>query len=138
MSRLYVETSAVLRALLEGDATLRAKLSDAEGVTSALTFVEATRALSRALRDGRIEPRQAREVERWLASFERSWDVLQLDEPVLRRARGDLPGEPVRTLDAIHLASLRDLDEELGVPAVASCDERVRQNAAAWGFSLVP
>lgn len=114
----------------------RKELTELAGLTSALTFVEAARAVSRALREGRIDARQAREVERWLAAFERAWDVLAIDDSVLRRAREELPIEPVRTLDAIHLASIRDLDEELGGLVVASCDDRVRRNAEALGFEV--
>jgi len=57
---------------------------------------------------------------------------------VLRRAREELPEEPVRSLDAIHLACLRVLDDELGGFEVASCDDRVRRNATALGFAVVP
>lgn len=136
--RLYVETSALLRALLEGDEALRQTLSGAALFTSALTFVEAARAISRARREGRLDAREAREVERQLAAFERSCDTLSLDEPVLRRAREVFPEEPVRSLDALHLASVRVLDEELGAVEVATCDERVRRNALALGFGVVP
>ena len=138
MSRLYVETSALLRALLEGDAPLRARLTGAEVVTSALTFTEAARALARARREGRLDARQAREVERWLAAFERSWDVLAVDSPVLGRARDDLPVEPVRMLDAIHLASALELDESFGGLTVVSCDDRIRRNAEALGLPVAP
>jgi predicted nucleic acid-binding protein len=138
MSRLYVETSALLRALLEGDAPLRARLTGAEVVTSALTFTEAARALARARREGRLDARQVREVERWLAAFERSWDVLAVDHPVLDRARGELPAEPVRTLDAIHLASILELDESFGALTVVSCDDRIRRNAEALGLPVAP
>ncbi len=44
----------------------------------------------------------------------------------------------MRSLDAIHLASVLVLDEELGDFAVVSCDDRVRRNAAALGLPLVP
>ena len=135
---LYVETSALLRALLEGDGALRAALSGEGLYTSALTFVEAARAVGRARREGRLDARAAREAERQLAAFERSCDVLALGDDVLRRAREELPEEPVRSLDAIHLASLRLLDDELGGFELASCDDRVRRNAAALGFALVP
>jgi predicted nucleic acid-binding protein len=138
VSRLYVETSALLRALLEGDAALRGRLAAAAGVTSALTFVEAARAVARARRERRLDARQAREVERWLAAFERAWDVLAVDEPVLRRARADQPAEPVRTLDALHLASLCELDEALGDVELASCDDRVRRNGEALGIAVIP
>jgi predicted nucleic acid-binding protein len=135
--RLYVETSALLRVLLEGDDGLRPALSGEGLFTSALTFVEAGRAIARARREGRLEAAQAREVERQLAAFERTCDVIALDDEVLRRAREELPAEPVRTLDALHLASLRVLDEALGGFDIASCDDRIRRNAAALGFEVV-
>lgn len=136
--RLYVETSALLRALLDGDEGLRPLLSGEGLFTSALTFVEATRAIARAAREGRLGPGETREAERQLARFERSCDTIAVEEEVLRRARESLPEEPVRSLDAIHLASLRVLDEELGGFEIASCDDRVRRNAAALGFLILP
>ncbi len=135
--RLYVETSALLRVVLEGDGSLREALAGAPLVTSALTFVEAARAVVLARREGRLDDRGRRQAERWLSAFERSCDLLALDEEVLRRAREELPAEPVRTLDALHLASIRVLDAELGGIEVASCDERVQRNAAALGFAVI-
>jgi len=136
--RIYIETSALLRVLLEGDEILRPVLSGEGLFTSALTFVEAARAISRAKRDSRLSARDAREARRQLAAFERGCDVIALDDEVLRRARGDFPEEPVRSLDALHLASLHVLDSQLGEFEVATCDERVRRNATALGFAVLP
>ena len=136
--RVYVETSALLRVLLEGDTSLRPVLSGEGLFTSALTFLEAGRAIARARRERRHEAAGAREAERLLAAFERGCDVLAMGDEVLRRARDELPEEPVRALDAIHLASLVVLDEALGEFALASCDDRVRRNAVALGFDVVP
>jgi predicted nucleic acid-binding protein len=133
-----VETSALLRVLLDGDEALRPVLSGEGLFTSALTFVEAARAASRARREHRLDAREAREAERQLAAFERSCDAIALDDEVLRRAREEFPEEPVRSLDAIHLACLRVLDDELGGFEVVSCDDRVRRNATALGFAVVP
>ncbi len=135
---LYVETSALLRVLLDGDEALRPVLSGEGLFTSVLTFVEAARAVLRARREQRLDARQAREAERRLAAFERSCDAIALDDEVLRRAREEFPEEPVRSLDAIHLACLRVLDDELGGFEIASCDDRVRRNATALGFAVVP
>jgi predicted nucleic acid-binding protein len=136
--RRYVETSALLRVLLDGDEALRPEISGQGVITSALTFVEASRAISRARRERRLDAHSAREAERQLAAFERSCDTLAVEEEVLRRARESFPVEPVRSLDAIHLASVRVLDDQLGGLEVVSCDDRVRQNAVALGFALVP
>jgi predicted nucleic acid-binding protein len=136
--RRYVETSALLRVLLDGDEGLQPMLSGEGLVTSALTFVEAARAILRARRERRLDARSAREAERQLAAFERGCDTVALDEEVLRRAREAFPVEPVRTLDALHLATVRVLDDELGGVEVVSCDDHVRENAAALGFVVIP
>jgi predicted nucleic acid-binding protein len=133
-----VETSALLRVLLDGDESLRPALSGEGLFTSALTFVEAARAVSRARRERRLHAAEAREAERRLAAFERSCDTIALGDEVLRRARQEFPEEPVRSLDAIHLATVLILDAELGEVAVVSCDDRIRRNAAALGVPLVP
>jgi predicted nucleic acid-binding protein len=136
--RRYVETSALLRVLLDGDEALQPELSGEGLVTSALTFVEAARAIARARRERRLDARQAREAERQLAAFERSCDTVTLEEELLRRARREFPLEPVRSLDAIHLAALLVLDDELGGLELVSCDQRVRRNAVALGYAVRP
>jgi hypothetical protein len=78
--RRYVETGALLQALLNGGEALQPELSGEGLVTSALTFVEAARAISRARREKRLDAREAREAERQLAAFERSCDVVSLGE----------------------------------------------------------
>ena len=136
--RLYVETSALLRVLLDGDRALRPALSGEGLFSSVLTFVEAARAISRAKRLGQLNAGEARQAEQQLAAFERSCDTIALHDEVLRRARRDFPHEPVRSLDALHLASLLVLDDALGGFEIASCDERVRRNAVALGYAVIP
>jgi predicted nucleic acid-binding protein len=136
--RLYVETSYLLRVILEGDDALRAPLLTGTLHTSALTFLESARAISRAKREGRLDRLGVREARQRLATFERGCDVMAVTEEALSRAREEFPHEPVRSLDAIHLASLRLLDEQLGGFQVATCDSRVRNNAIAMGFVVAP
>jgi len=57
---------------------------------------------------------------------------------VLSRARQAFPVEPVRTLDALHLASVLAWDQAIDRLTVVSCDDRVRSNALALGFDVVP
>jgi predicted nucleic acid-binding protein len=136
---LYAETSAVLRVLAEGDQALAAILAQAgQLVTSALTFVEAERGMRRALVDGRLDAAKHRDGQRWLAQFARSCEIIQLTDAVLERAKQQFPIEPVRTLDALHLATVKLWDEQIGNVAIASTDRRVRDNAFAWGLTLLP
>jgi predicted nucleic acid-binding protein len=137
---LYVETSALLRAILEHDRSLDELLTDPTRalVTSALTTLEAARTIARARRDRRLTPAGAREGDRRLAAFERSVDIRAIDDEVLHHARQEFPVEPVRTLDAIHLATLRLFDQEEHAVTLVTCDDRVGRNAAALGFEVVP
>ncbi len=135
---LYVETSALLRALLEGDEMLQSVLASGSLYTSTLTAVEASRAISRVRHEGRLPADELRAVERQIAIFERACEIVPMDDDVIMRARGNFPREPVRTLDAIHIATLQFLDEAFGGFEIVSCDSRVRENAEALGFTVLP
>jgi predicted nucleic acid-binding protein len=54
------------------------------------------------------------------------------------RARSSFPVEPVRTLDAIHLATAAVFHESLGGLQVLSFDERIRANAQQLGLGVTP
>jgi hypothetical protein len=136
---LYAETSAVLRVLLEGHSQLGPALTGAARVvTCDLTLLEADRALRRALRDGRLNAQAYRDGQHWLLHFAQACYVIALSGAILDRSKRDFPIEPVRTLDALHLAALKMWEETVGPIAVFSTDDRVRANAAAWGLTLVP
>lgn len=63
--------------------------------------------------------------------------VLELEEPVLARAIEPFP-TPIRTLDAVHLASadyLRQIGEDI---SIATYDARLRMAASQMGFELHP
>lgn len=139
MATLYVESSALLRVALEGDAGLRRQMATYERlVTSSLTWVEADRALRRARSVERLERAPVERAQRWIDSFLASCAELVLESGVLSRARQGFPVEPVRTLDALHLASILAWDQAIDRLTIASCDARVRDNARALGFALVP
>ena len=54
------------------------------------------------------------------------------------RARGSFPVEPVRALDALHLATAVILREKLGPIAMLSFVQRIRDNAPLLGLELLP
>ncbi len=139
--RLYAESSAVLAWLLgEPDGEdVRGLLAGAEEVfSSVLTLVETDRVLIRAqvveeLREGDVADRR-----RVLVGASQHWHLLQLHEEILDRARRPFPGEPIRTLDALHLASA--LAARVAVPelAVLSLDSRFRKTSLDLGFEALP
>ena len=134
---LYAETSAVLRWLFaeEGGETVRATLAVAEKVTSSrLTLIETRRVVRRAERDGRITAAQAADVLAAFAQAISTWAILEISEDIARRAEDSFPNEPVRTLDAIHLASALFLRQSFPNLAIVSVDDRPQANAALLGL----
>ena len=133
----YIETSALLSALLEQDTGAQRAVTDhGRRITSALTFAEATRGLIRARLDGRISAEDERATLRWLRAFRRSCDVMSVTESVLVRAGRPYPREPIRTLDAIHLATAAEIGEPPQMITIVTRDERVRSNAQALGHPV--
>lgn len=138
---LYAESSAVLAWLL-GEPRAKftaAALQDADLViTSVLTGAECSRAIIRGAALGAIDRAQARALVQRLEAWEASCDRLEIGERVLERSRAPFPREPLRTLDAIHVASASLAHTEIGAVTVLSYDDRVRSNSAALGMALLP
>lgn len=131
----YIETSALLAALLEQDDAARVSVeSTGRRFTSALTFAEASRALVRGRVAGRLTPADERAGLRWLQTFRRRCDVVAVAEAVLARAGRPYPLEPIRALDAIHLATAELLGEPPQLVAIVTRDARVSGNARALGY----
>jgi predicted nucleic acid-binding protein len=125
---VYVETSAILRWLFAeaGGEELRAALAAAEKVTSSrLTLIETRRVVRRAEREGRITAAESADLLAVFAQAASTWAILEISEEIARRAENGFPNEPVRTLDAIHLASILFLRQSFPDLVVMSADERV-------------
>jgi predicted nucleic acid-binding protein len=140
-AHVYLESSAALRDLLDGDDAdaIRAVLRRAAFVaTSRLTVAEVARVAAR-LRlvhpglGGRIAAREAQ-----FQSDSDLWTILPVDEPVWERCGRPFPREPVRTLDAIHLATIERVSAAMPRLTVLSTDGRVRDNARDLGFDVLP
>ena len=141
MTVVYAESSAVLAWLLGEpvqDVVIAILGAADEVVTSALTAVECARGLRRARLDRRITAAQEAAALRFLDDALAGWHVLDLTEDVLAMAQSVFPSEPVRTLDALHIASAIVLYRALGELNVLSFDERVRSNANELGMTAVP
>ena len=138
---LYVESSAVLSWLLgePSQAVVLRELRNAERVvSSSLTAVECARGLARARASRRLSAADELAALRLLDVAESSWEVHDLSDRVTDRARNAFPTEPVRTLDALHLATALIFHEALGDLAVLSLDARVRENVQALGMTVLP
>lgn len=133
----YIESSALVAALLEGDAAARTSIR-AQGVrvTSALTVAESSRAVLRARLSGRITAPQQRAVLLSIQRFARRTHVVAISKEILARAGGRYPVESIRTLDAIHLATAAALGELPALVTIVTRDVRVSHNATALGHPI--
>lgn len=138
---LYAESSAVLAWLLEeasAQAAWRSLQRAGSVLASDLTLIESRRTLRRLMAAEGIEPADALTVEARLQMCEETWTFHRITSAVAGRAGAGFPREPIRALDAIHLATaltLRNIEPGL---RILSLDRRVRANAAALGFPLEP
>ena len=138
---LCAESSAVLAWLLaepEGEQVATALRAADYVIVSDLLFVECDRACIRAETLGALTTRQVASVRDQLARVGAHWETLRLSSSVLERSRQPFPDEPVRSLDALHLASALDARAALPGMQILSLDERIRTNAAKLGFAVIP
>jgi predicted nucleic acid-binding protein len=62
--------------------------------------------------------------------------LVSVTEEVLARAGRPFPIEPIRPLDAIHLATAELLGEPPAVVTILTRDDRIRDNAKALGYAI--
>jgi predicted nucleic acid-binding protein len=128
-SALYLDTSAVLRALLESGVSpeVDAQLAAAASlVTSRLALVESARALLRLRRDGRIAEAALADAEREIESLWRRCEIFELSPAVCDLAARIAPGHALRALDALHAATFAVARRRLAGLELLTADERLR------------
>ena len=133
----YIESSALVAALLEADAAaLKSVRTRGRQVTSALTIAETAGAILRARVGARLTADEERAAVRALRRFERRSFMVAVTDSVLARVRRPFPVEPIRTLDAVHLATAELLGEPPPLVTIVTRDARVRDNAEALGYAV--
>ncbi|MDA2925453.1 type II toxin-antitoxin system VapC family toxin [Acidobacteria bacterium AH-259-L09] len=138
---LYAESSAVLAWLMgeAKEAKVRELLSQAELIlASDLTLLECERVLIRAVVTEQVPEAEAEGRRAILNGAATHWNILRLHEGVVERARRPFPKEPLRTLDALHLACALSARSAIADIAILSLDRRIRSCARALGFPLAP
>lgn len=138
---IYAESSGVLGWLLgeESGHAAREVLRGAELVmASDLTLIECDHVLIRGVAIGEIDEATAADRRARLNAAAAHWHLWRVSLEIVERARRPFPAEPVRTLDAIHLASA--LAARSAVPGVEilSLDDRIRKAGKQLGFGLQP
>jgi predicted nucleic acid-binding protein len=128
---IYVDTSAVLRAVLERGMSpgIEQSLGAARYViTSRLSLVEAARALDRLRLSGHAETavgEAAREIDSLWARV----TLWELTPAVCELASRVAPNLPLRTLDALHLATWLLARRRLGDVELLTTDDRLERAA---------
>jgi len=138
---VYAESSAVLTWLLDETASsqVRKVLAGSEIiVASDLTLIECDRVVLRAAALGELTEAEAADRRARLATAASHWHVLGIGPEIVERARQPLPGEPIRTLDAIHLASVLVARSAVAGLEVLSLDDRIRKAAGRLGLRVRP
>jgi hypothetical protein len=131
----YVDASAVLRVVFgESGETVPLKAGDVVA-SSQLIEVETFRAVDRARLMGELDDLTTATRRKALSDFLEMIDLVPIDQHVIERARGSFP-VPVRSLDAIHVATAELLATAAGTEPVEFWTHDERQALAALGRGL--
>jgi hypothetical protein len=120
-------------------ADVRRSLADAELiVASDLTLIECDRVLLRAAALGELTEAEAADRRAHLTAAASHWHILRVAPEIVERARQPFPGEPICTLDAIHLASALAARTAVMGLKLLSLDDRVRAAGKKLGLDIIP
>jgi predicted nucleic acid-binding protein len=129
-SPLYLETSAALRAVLERGTTpeLEARIAAAPLLaTSRLSLAESARALLRIRQVGGVAESRLADARRELDALWSRCEVWELGPSVCDLASLVAPDRPLRTLDALHLATFLLARRRIEGLELLTADERLRE-----------
>ncbi len=140
MTAVYAESSALLAWLLgepRGHEVV-STLNRAETVAaSVLSLVEVERALHRAEWRRILTAGQSERLRGMLGRAKAGWVLMEISEEVRSRAIRAFPIEPVRTLDAIHLATALVFMRAFPDLQLLSHDQRIVENARPLGIDII-
>jgi predicted nucleic acid-binding protein len=133
----YVDTSVILRIVLKAPQALTLWRRITTAVASRLLQVECLRAVERLRLTGEIDQREARQTHLSLQEAFQRIELLHITDDVLTRA-GEAFGAPIKTLDAIHLATAIAWRERYGGDLLfATHDHQLATAAGASGFTVL-
>ena len=137
MKALYIETSAILSWLFgesESETVIQALNEHDAILSSVLSILETRRSLIRAENQGIISAADRLKLEGFFASASAGWNFMEIDLDVRERAARIFPVEPVRSLDAIHLATALEFLKAYPDLIVLSMDEGILNNLIPLGL----
>lgn len=117
----YWDTSAFVKQFIEEVGTNEVMALRAEALphaTATITYAETFSALRRRVRETALKESHYHEVARRFLEEWPAYVRINLGDSILVRSRALLERHPLRTLDAIHLASAIELQHHLDEPSV--------------------
>lgn len=137
----YFDTSAIVPLLVEKDGTIAAQeiwIGADRLVSVRLARVGACAALAQAARTGRISPAHLRSLTRDLEALFFQFELVEVDDDLVRQACDLAESQALRAYDAVHLAAaLQVMDTDLvlvaGDRALLAAAEAVGLAVAAIG-----
>ncbi|MBV8772602.1 MAG: type II toxin-antitoxin system VapC family toxin [Deltaproteobacteria bacterium] len=126
---LYLDTSAVLRAILESGTSpeLEARIAAAPAlVTSRLSLVESSRALHRLRLVGQVSEAKLADAQREINAVWARCELWELSPSVCQMARQVAPTKPLRTLDALHLSTFVLARQKIEGLELITVDDRLQ------------
>jgi hypothetical protein len=103
-----------------------------------LTLIEFDRVLIRAVILGEMDEATAADRRAHLNAAASHWHLWRLSADIIERARRPFPAEPIRALDAIHLASALAVRSMVPGVELLSLGDRIRRTGEQLGFQLEP
>lgn len=132
---LYLDSSVVLRIVLSEPNPLADWTNWDSAYASRILLVEGARTLERVALAGDLTADGVERRRRDFLDAVARVELLDIDHPVLDRAAAPM-GRPLKTLDAIHLATAMELRSAMRLPGLvfATHDRQLATAAAAAGF----
>jgi hypothetical protein len=138
---VYAESSAVLPWLLgepRGSAVQQALATAVFVMTSDLTLSQCDRAFHRALTLGALSADRCAALRTELNRVVEGRVLMRLGDEIVERARGPFPGDPIRTLDALHLATCLHARASVPETTLLTLEDRVRRCVRELGVPVLP
>lgn len=137
----YFDTSALVKCYVNERGSLRAKelLRGHDFLSSAITSVELISALRRRRRSGELSEEAFTDLTGRVREDRLRWEMLEVSSAVLNLAEELIHGlMPIKTLDAIHIASLMTFQTVSGIKApFITADARQGNAAREAGLNLI-
>lgn len=132
----YVDSSVVLRFVLDQPGQLSGWTEITNPISSELLRIECLRTLDNARIRYALDDSLVSEKRGALLQILDRITLLGLDPDILDRAAEPFP-TVVRSLDALHLATLLHVPEEMGELVLATHDDELAAAAIALGFDVL-